>query len=291
MSAGAAQLLRKACRPACSAILGALLPQPPTHSLVQFSLPVAGLGTAFVLYMSVAITSYMALGNTVPGDVMTGFTTAPVWVGMLANAMVLLHMVAAVQVRGARAGIRRHHSHPAPANKVVDAAPLAAGQLPGSATVVPQHAGMPLPMRTPTHHPSLLMQPPPAPSPPCCPPRLQMFSQPIYQAVEAGLCSKWPKLMATKRKPVRLVYRSINMAVGGAKPCSVCGAGHQTRSWVAVQASSRVPCTLLCCPQPPSASTSSPLVLRAGRHWHRHGPAILCSDQWAHRCHHLLPSQ
>jgi len=53
--------------------------------------------------VSVAITSYMALGNGVPDDVLTGFSATPLWLNMLANAMVLLHMVAAVQVRGGQA--------------------------------------------------------------------------------------------------------------------------------------------------------------------------------------------
>jgi hypothetical protein len=45
----------------------------------------------------------MALGNGVPDDVLTGFSATPLWLNMLANAMVLLHMVAAVQVRGGQA--------------------------------------------------------------------------------------------------------------------------------------------------------------------------------------------
>jgi hypothetical protein len=58
--------------------------------------------------------------------------------------------------------------------------------------------------------------PPPSSLPP--PPSLQMYSQPIYQAIEAGLRSKWPHLLArrSKRMPVRMVYRSINVVVGGA---------------------------------------------------------------------------
>jgi hypothetical protein len=51
-----------------------------------------------------------------------------------------------------------------------------------------------------------------------------MYSQPIYQAIEAGLRCKWPQLMArrSKRMPVRMVYRSINVVVGGAEPVCAC---------------------------------------------------------------------
>ena len=38
------------------------------------------------------------MGNNVPGDVSTGYTSAPTWLLLLLNVMVLLRMVAAVQV-------------------------------------------------------------------------------------------------------------------------------------------------------------------------------------------------
>jgi hypothetical protein len=40
----------------------------------------------------------MAMGDNVPGDVATGFTSAPAWLLVLLNVMILLRMVAAVQV-------------------------------------------------------------------------------------------------------------------------------------------------------------------------------------------------
>ena len=57
--------------------------------------------TAFLstaaFYLSVAVTGYAALGSSVPGDVLTGFNVSPE-VEVFANAAVLLHMLAAVQV-------------------------------------------------------------------------------------------------------------------------------------------------------------------------------------------------
>jgi hypothetical protein len=106
------QALRKACSPACGCQCAEHCwgSHPPNRRPPP--LAVAGLGTAFSLYLSVAITSYMALGNSVPGDVLTGFSAAPLWLNMLANAMVLVHMVAAVQVCGGGCGGRgRHRSH------------------------------------------------------------------------------------------------------------------------------------------------------------------------------------
>jgi hypothetical protein len=40
----------------------------------------------------------MAMGDDVPGDVATGFSSAPAWLTILLNVMVLLRMAAAVQV-------------------------------------------------------------------------------------------------------------------------------------------------------------------------------------------------
>ena len=57
--------------------------------------------TAFLstaaFYLSVAVTGYAALGSSAPGDVLTGFDVSPE-VELIANAAVMMHMVAAVQV-------------------------------------------------------------------------------------------------------------------------------------------------------------------------------------------------
>lgn len=63
--------------------------------------------------MSVGITGYSALGNSVPGDVLVGFTDAPTWVTMLANTAVLLHMVSAVRVCCLNAGSKASPVWPA----------------------------------------------------------------------------------------------------------------------------------------------------------------------------------
>lgn len=56
-----------------------------------------GMGLSFVFYMAVSVTGYMALGNNVPGDILTGFT-GPMWVVNTANIFVLIHMLSAYQV-------------------------------------------------------------------------------------------------------------------------------------------------------------------------------------------------
>jgi amino acid permease len=58
------------------------------------------MSTALTLYSLVAVLGYAALGPEVPDDVLIGFEKvnfAPLWLAMLANAAVLLHMIAAVQ--------------------------------------------------------------------------------------------------------------------------------------------------------------------------------------------------
>lgn len=58
-----------------------------------------GLGSSFILYLAVAITNYMALGNLVPDDALLGYEQSPTWISILANVMVALHMVASARVR------------------------------------------------------------------------------------------------------------------------------------------------------------------------------------------------
>jgi hypothetical protein len=45
------------------------------------------------------VCGYLALGNDVPASIVLGFDSAPIWVTLLANFMVLVHMVPAYQVR------------------------------------------------------------------------------------------------------------------------------------------------------------------------------------------------
>lgn len=58
-----------------------------------------GMGCSLMFYLAVSITGYMALGDKVPGDILTGFSE-PAGVVAAANVMVLLHMLPAYQVRG-----------------------------------------------------------------------------------------------------------------------------------------------------------------------------------------------
>lgn len=57
-----------------------------------------GLGVTFFFYLLVSVTGYMALGDTVPDNVLLGFSSSPDWLNILANAMVLIHMISAWQV-------------------------------------------------------------------------------------------------------------------------------------------------------------------------------------------------
>lgn len=58
----------------------------------------ASISTAFVLYLLVSILCYLALGDSAHGMVLTSFDSAAPWATLLANALVLGHMVAAYQV-------------------------------------------------------------------------------------------------------------------------------------------------------------------------------------------------
>lgn len=48
-------------------------------------------------YLLVSVFGYAALGNDAPASILTGFDSAPIWVTILANLMVLTHMVPAYQ--------------------------------------------------------------------------------------------------------------------------------------------------------------------------------------------------
>lgn len=49
-------------------------------------------------YLAVSVTGYAALGNSAPSNILLGFEGAPVAVTILANLMVLTHMLSAYQV-------------------------------------------------------------------------------------------------------------------------------------------------------------------------------------------------
>ena len=48
---------------------------------------------------AVACTGYASLGDSVQGSILDSYPQAPAWVINMANAMVLIHMVPAFQVR------------------------------------------------------------------------------------------------------------------------------------------------------------------------------------------------
>jgi amino acid permease len=76
------------------------LREPPRAAVSMRKSIGAAMGTAFTLYALVSILCYSALGPDSPDDVLVGFEKtgfAPLWLAMLANAAVLIHMVAAVQ--------------------------------------------------------------------------------------------------------------------------------------------------------------------------------------------------
>jgi hypothetical protein len=72
-----------------------------TRTLCCFAAAAAVAGLHFIClqYLVVSICGYAALGNDVPASIVLGFDSAPIWVTLLANLMVLIHMVPAYQVR------------------------------------------------------------------------------------------------------------------------------------------------------------------------------------------------
>lgn len=74
------------------------LREPPAAvKSMRKTVPLA-LTTTFVLYAAVSVTGYAALGNAVPGSIVLGFDSAPIYVTVLANMLVLIHMIPAFQV-------------------------------------------------------------------------------------------------------------------------------------------------------------------------------------------------
>eukprot|EP00887_Chlorella_sp_A99_P001284 scaffold14.g1284.t1 len=74
------------------------LRQPPSAMVQMKKAIVISESTAFVLYFAVAVTSYAALGNDVPGEVLEGYLQAPAWPLVLANLAVAVHLISAYQV-------------------------------------------------------------------------------------------------------------------------------------------------------------------------------------------------
>ncbi|GBG00553.1 amino acid permease [Raphidocelis subcapitata] len=74
------------------------LREPPRAAVSMRKSIRVGLSTTFTCYALVSVLGYLALGNSVPDNVLVGFHKSPAWVNILANAMVLVHMVSAYQV-------------------------------------------------------------------------------------------------------------------------------------------------------------------------------------------------
>jgi amino acid permease len=82
----------------CVLALQDTLHEPPKAVVNMKRAVNTGMGCSLMFYLAVSITGYMALGDAVPGDILTGFTE-PAGVVGAANVMVLLHMLPAYQVR------------------------------------------------------------------------------------------------------------------------------------------------------------------------------------------------
>ena len=74
------------------------LKEPPKAVISMKKTILLGSGVAFVFYMAVSVTGYMALGNNVPSSIVLGFANAPMWATLLANLMVIIHLIPAYQV-------------------------------------------------------------------------------------------------------------------------------------------------------------------------------------------------
>ncbi len=84
------------CTPLITSIQSTLK-EPPKAVVSMGKTVTASFGTTAFFYTTVATTGYAALGSSVPGDVLTGFSLSSE-LELLANIAVLLHMVAAVQI-------------------------------------------------------------------------------------------------------------------------------------------------------------------------------------------------
>uniref|UniRef100_A0A383V4H3 Amino acid transporter transmembrane domain-containing protein n=1 Tax=Tetradesmus obliquus TaxID=3088 RepID=A0A383V4H3_TETOB len=73
------------------------LHEPPKARINMRRAIHTGMGGSLLFYLAVSILGYLALGDGVPGDILTGFS-GPAAVVSAANVMVLLHMLPAYQV-------------------------------------------------------------------------------------------------------------------------------------------------------------------------------------------------
>ncbi|KAI3430592.1 hypothetical protein D9Q98_005185 [Chlorella vulgaris] len=74
------------------------LKQPPRASATMGKAVHVAVTSAFGFYISSAVACYSALGDDVPGEVLQGFPQAPNWILVLANILIVIHMVTAWQV-------------------------------------------------------------------------------------------------------------------------------------------------------------------------------------------------
>lgn len=74
------------------------LRQPPKASKSMKTACHIAIALTFVLYMLISIGGYAALGEETPSFILTGFPNAPKWLMIIANLLVLLHLIFAYQV-------------------------------------------------------------------------------------------------------------------------------------------------------------------------------------------------
>lgn len=76
------------------------LREPPAAAVSMKKTLAVSMSTTFFFYMAVGVLGFMALGNAVPDNVLLGFHNAPAWVNVVANVMLLVHLIPAYQVYG-----------------------------------------------------------------------------------------------------------------------------------------------------------------------------------------------
>lgn len=74
------------------------LRQPPRASVTMKKTLCFTLGLVFVLFMLIAVGGYASLGDDTPSYILAGYSQAPNWVMILANASLVLHIASAFQL-------------------------------------------------------------------------------------------------------------------------------------------------------------------------------------------------